>query len=224
MAHNHTNAINYVAVSEALGVSPSVLTAGLAADNVVVPYILLPFLHWLAIYLQNYLHHPMVLPNTFLYKLKTSSTWPNIENLLQNGHQDRDKLSDDHKQANNLPVLQSAMAVTVSFTICKLGTYITNVIGLQGGKLPCITAIIVVLATMFPTQFGALAPSGEAIALLLMQVFFAVVGANGSVRNVINTTPAISAYSTIQIAVHVAVILGLDVVCSSAVLLRWTDM
>lgn len=28
-------AINYVAISEALGVSPSVLTAGLAADNVI---------------------------------------------------------------------------------------------------------------------------------------------------------------------------------------------
>ncbi|KAG0494039.1 hypothetical protein HPP92_005033 [Vanilla planifolia] len=190
MSRHIGGAINYVAVSEALGVSPSVLTAGLAADNVVC-----------AIYFASL----FALASNIPAELSPSPH----ENLLQNGHQDRDKLSDDHKQANNLPVLQSAMAVTVSFTICKLGTYITNVIGLQGGKLPCITAIIVVLATMFPTQFGALAPSGEAIALLLMQVFFAVVGANGSVRNVINTTPAIFAYSTIQIAVHVAVILGL---------------
>ncbi|KAG0491973.1 hypothetical protein HPP92_005371 [Vanilla planifolia] len=143
-----------------------------------------------AIYRHNGLHHPM----RTCYKMDTKigTSYLMIINKL-----------------TIYPFCKSAMAVTVSFTICKLGTYITNVIGLQGGKLPCITAIIVVLATMFPTQFGALAPSGEAIALLLMQVFFAVVGANGSVRNVINTTPAIFAYSTIQIAVHVAVILGL---------------
>lgn len=32
---NNISAVNYVAVSEALGTSPSVLAAGLAADNVI---------------------------------------------------------------------------------------------------------------------------------------------------------------------------------------------
>lgn len=36
--------------------------------------------------------------------------------------------------------------------------------------MPAITAIVVILATLFPTQFGKLAPSGEALALILMQV------------------------------------------------------
>ena len=73
---------------------------------------------------------------------------------------------------NKLPVLQSATAIAVSFAICKAATLITKHFGFQGGNLPCITAIIVLLATIFPAQIGSLAPAGEAIAFILMQVFF----------------------------------------------------
>ncbi|XP_020110842.1 uncharacterized protein LOC109725856 isoform X2 [Ananas comosus] len=109
---------------------------------------------------------------------------------------------------NKLSVLQSATALAISFAICKAATHITSQFGMQGGKLPCITAIVVALATIFPSQFGSFAPAGEAMALILMQVFFAVVGANGSISNVINTTPGIFAFAFVQIAVHLAVILG----------------
>ncbi|RZC57344.1 hypothetical protein C5167_004650 [Papaver somniferum] len=79
---------------------------------------------------------------------------------------------------------------------------------IQGYNLPYITAIVVVLATIFPTQFGNLAPADEAVALILMQVFFAVVGANGSICNVINTAPSIFMFALVQITVHLAIILG----------------
>lgn len=42
--------------------------------------------------------------------------------------------------------------------------------GISGGSLPAITAIVVILATIFPSQFDHLAPAGEAMALVLMQV------------------------------------------------------
>lgn len=71
--------------------------------------------------------------------------------------------------SNKLPVLQTATAIAVAFIICKLGTSFTKYLGIQGGSLPAITAIVVVLATAFPSQFGNLAPSGEAMALILMQ-------------------------------------------------------
>ncbi|MFQ6659196.1 hypothetical protein Gotur_028182, partial [Gossypium turneri] len=41
------------------------------------------------------------------------------------------------------------------------------------------------------------------------QVFFGVVGASGSVRNVIETAPSIFLFAMIQVAVHLAVMLGL---------------
>ncbi|XP_010941163.1 uncharacterized protein [Elaeis guineensis] len=115
----------------------------------------------------------------------------------------------EFRAGNKLPVLQSAMAIAISFAICKAATYITKLLGIQGGNLPCITAIVVALATIFPSQIGNLAPAGEAMALILMQVFFAVVGANGSIWNVINTTPGIFAFALVQIAVHLAVLLGI---------------
>ncbi|XP_026661889.2 uncharacterized membrane protein YjcL isoform X2 [Phoenix dactylifera] len=119
-----------------------------------------------------------------------------------------DQVDPELRAGNKLPVLQSAMAIAISFAICKAATYITKLLGIQGGNLPCITAIVVALATIFPSQFGSLAPAGEAMALILMQVFFAVVGANGSIWNVINTTPGIFAFALVQIAVHLAVLLG----------------
>lgn len=39
-------------------------------------------------------------------------------------------------------------------------------------------------------------------------MFFTVVGANGSIGNVINTTPSIFAFAFVQIAVHLLVTLG----------------
>ncbi|XP_026661888.2 uncharacterized membrane protein YjcL isoform X1 [Phoenix dactylifera] len=179
MSRHIGGAVNYVAVSEALGVSPSVLAAGLAADNVIC-----------AIYFTSLFALASKIPR----ETSTSTTDDQVDPELRAG--------------NKLPVLQSAMAIAISFAICKAATYITKLLGIQGGNLPCITAIVVALATIFPSQFGSLAPAGEAMALILMQVFFAVVGANGSIWNVINTTPGIFAFALVQIAVHLAVLLG----------------
>ena len=41
------------------------------------------------------------------------------------------------------------------------------------------------------------------------QVFFAVIGASGSIWSVINTAPSIFLFAFVQIAVHLVVILGL---------------
>ncbi|XP_023900010.1 uncharacterized protein LOC112011898 isoform X1 [Quercus suber] len=179
MGRHIGGAVNYVAISEALGVSPSVLAAGLAADNVIC-----------AVYF------------TTLFAL--ASKIPPETSMSTN-----DVAMDvDSEPGNKLPVLRMATALAVSFAICKTCTFLAKYFGIQGGSLPAITAIVVILATAFPKQFAYLAPSGEAMALILMQVFFAVIGANGSIRNVIITAPSIFMFSLVQIAVHLAVILA----------------
>lgn len=45
--------------------------------------------------------------------------------------------------------------------------------------------------------------------ILRRQIFFAVVGANGSIRNIILTAPNIFVFAFIQVTIHLAVILGL---------------
>lgn len=71
---------------------------------------------------------------------------------------------------NKLPLIQTAAALSVSLAICKSGHYLTKYFGIQGGILPAVTAIVVTLATVFPKQFAYLAPTGEAMAVILMQV------------------------------------------------------
>lgn len=72
--------------------------------------------------------------------------------------------------ASKLPVLQMGTALAVSFGICKTATSLTRLFGIQNFDLPVITAIIVILATSFPDYFRPLAATGDAIAVVLMQV------------------------------------------------------
>ncbi|KAK4571499.1 hypothetical protein RGQ29_030078 [Quercus rubra] len=170
--------VNYIAISEALGVSPSVLAVGVAADNIICA------LYFLSLFALASRIHPEASANDVAVDVESDS-------------------------GGKLPVLQGATAVAISFLTCKTSTYLTNICGIQGGSLPAITAVVVILATVFPTQFGFLAPAGETIALVLMQVFFAAVGASGSIWNVINTAPSIFVFALVQVTVHLAVILGL---------------
>ncbi|PHU11365.1 hypothetical protein BC332_18295 [Capsicum chinense] len=172
--------VNYVAISEALGTSPSVVTAGLAADNLIC-----------AVYF------------TTLFALASKIPAEATQSATE------DKIDGESESGNKLPVLQTATALAVSFAICKAGELLSKHFGIQGGILPIVTAIVVILATSFPRQFAYLAPSGEAVALILMQVFFAFIGSSGSISNVLNTAPSIFLFAVIQIAVHLAVILGI---------------
>ncbi|KAL0299565.1 UNVERIFIED_CONTAM: putative membrane protein YjcL [Sesamum radiatum] len=180
MGRHIGGAVNYVAISEALEVTPSVLAAGLAADNVIC-----------AIYF------------TTLFALASKIPAESATSTTDGG------LNEESESGNKLPVLQTATALAVSFIICKSASLLTNYLGIQGATLPTITAIVVLLATMLPNQFAYLAPSGEAMALILMQVFFAVIGASGSIRSVISTAPSIFLFAFVQIGVHLGIILGL---------------
>ncbi|ONI25392.1 hypothetical protein PRUPE_2G300000 [Prunus persica] len=180
MGRHIGGAVNYVAIADALGVSPSILAAGLAADNVIC-----------AVYFST------------LFAL--ASKVPPEPSTSDDGIR-KDASSEP---GNKLPLIQTAAALSVSLAICKSGHYLTKYFGIQGGILPAVTAIVVTLATVFPKQFAYLAPTGEAMAVILMQVFFAVVGASGNIWSVINTAPSIFFFALIQIAVHLVVILGL---------------
>ncbi|XP_038906657.1 uncharacterized membrane protein YjcL [Benincasa hispida] len=171
--------VNYVAISEALGVSPSVLAAGMAADNVICA------LYFVALF------------------ALASRTPP--EPLTSTDAASTDK---DFDLGTKPPVLQTATAVVTSFAICKFVTWITNICKIRGGNLPGVTAVVVILATILPKQFNYLAPAADTIAFILMQVFFAVVGASGSVWYVINNAPSIFMFALVQVTVHLAVILS----------------
>ncbi|KAJ0261741.1 hypothetical protein HA466_0048020 [Hirschfeldia incana] len=181
MGRHIGGAVNYVAISNALGVSPSVLAAGLAADNVIT-----------AVYFTSLFAIGSKIPAEVLPPQTSEEAEANK----------------DSETKNKIPVLLIAIGIAVSLAICKAGALITKYLGMSGGSLPAITAVVVALATIFPSQFAHLAPSGEAMALILMQVFFTVIGASGNIWSVINTAPSIFLFALVQIGTHLAVILG----------------
>ena len=72
---------------------------------------------------------------------------------------------------DNTPVIQTATALAVSFAICKGATHIVRLLKYQGGTLPSITAMVVILATLLPRQIGYLAPAAYAMLLMLSLQF-----------------------------------------------------
>nr|VDC87284.1 unnamed protein product [Brassica rapa] len=186
MGRHIGGAVNYVAIANALEVSPSVLAAGLAADNVIC-----------AVYFTSLFAIGSKIPAETLPP-PTNVALPCTDAEMSKGSETE----------NKIPVLLIATGIAVSLAICKVGALLTKHFGVSGGSLPAITAVVVVLATVFPSQFGRLAPSGEAMALILMQVFFTVIGASGNIWSVINTAPSIFLFALVQIGTHLAVILG----------------
>ncbi|XP_050223310.1 uncharacterized protein LOC126673272 isoform X1 [Mercurialis annua] len=177
--------VNYVAISEALGTSASVVAAGIAADNVIC-----------AIYFMALFALASKIPPEASASTTELLTGIPVELELESNF------------TRNVSVLDTATALAISFTICKIATSLAHCFEVQGGSIPAVTAIVVVLATAFPTQFGRLAPAGNMIALVLMQVFFAVLGASGSIWNVMKTAPSIFLFALVQVTVHLAVMLG----------------
>ncbi|KAH0906286.1 hypothetical protein HID58_038113 [Brassica napus] len=188
MGRHIGGAVNYVAIANALQVSPSVLAAGLAADNVIC-----------AVYFTSLFAIGSKIP---------AETSPPPTSGKSDCCCDA-ATNKDSETTNKIPVLLIATGIAVSLAICKAGALLTKYFGISGGSLPAITAVVVVLATVFPSQFGRLAPSGEAMALILMQVFFTVIGASGNIWTVINTAPSIFLFALVQIGTHLAVILGI---------------
>uniref|UniRef100_A0A0E0DVL4 Uncharacterized protein n=1 Tax=Oryza meridionalis TaxID=40149 RepID=A0A0E0DVL4_9ORYZ len=114
----------------------------------------------------------------------------------------------DSEGGRRMSVFHGGAAVALSFVICKAGSAISSQLGIQGGTLPCVTALVVVLATAFPRLLGKLAPSGETIALILMQVFFTVVGANGNLVDAVTKAPSVFAFALVQVTIHLAIVLA----------------
>ena len=115
--------------------------------------------------------------------------------------------------ANALPLswLSFGAAVTTVSTVkTTTAAVTTGVTGLAGGiasavnplLIPTATVLTVAVATAFPRRVGGLAPSGEALAAIVMQCFFVVIGASGSIKMMLTTAPSLFAYSFVQVMFH----------------------
>lgn len=170
-------AVNYVAVSESLSISSSSTGAGLAADDLI-----------------------LTLYFSALYSMARGvpAEAPSGSSVEANKH---------GSSGSQITVLEGLTAVCISAVICFLGTTAAAHYGLAGQSITIITAITVCLATLMPNFLAPYVRSGEGLAQMLMQVFFATVGANAQVATTISKAPVLFGFSFVALAVHLVLLL-----------------
>ncbi len=169
--------INYVAVTELLGVSAGARMAGLAADDVIVTF------YFIALY---------------TLAKRSGSKQASVAADCETGTTDR--IADP-----TISVIDGATTIGISALLCAAGSSIAHSIGYKGGSVAIITLLTVIFATFAPASFltpGMIA-SGESLGAILLQIFFASVGASGSLSVVLQTAPWLFAWSAIAVAAHV---------------------
>eukprot|EP00752_Nemacystus_decipiens_P009465 g8463.t1 len=189
-------AVNYVAVCETLGVSADAVVAGLAADNMVVSLYFV-FLFWVT--------KPEKREET------TTGAGAPAERSTDASTEVEAALAPTATSPPPLGVTKESIsyALTAACVLCLCGELLSKVaFGGRVSSIPLVTLATVAGATVAPSIVGRLGNVGAQLGVLLMQLFFAVTGAQGSLAVVMGTAPSLLVFSIVQIAVHFGVLVG----------------
>ena len=229
LARHIGGAVNYVAVAGALHIPGDLVAAGLAADN------LMNALYFAALFAIARNAQPPAQDADY----DDASDPANAASI-------RDEAKADvilaARLSNSFDVLKGSAALSLSAVVCAVAGAIANAMPtawLSFGAaaattttttsaaasanplmIPVATLLTVACATAFPKRVGALAPSGEALAAIVMQCFFVVIGASGSIRMMLNTAPSLFFYSFVQVTFH----LGFTIFAGERFGLRRADL
>ncbi|MEX0297547.1 MAG: DUF819 domain-containing protein [Kordiimonas sp.] len=173
--------MNMVAVTQALDLTPSLVTAAVAADNVVgVIYLALlgiipsiSFLKW-----------------WFREKNAPASVGGQL-----NG------------DAVHVDLKNTAFALTISLGICALSKLMSAYVGLPAYSIIFVTGFTLLVANIFPQLFKNISGDYE-IGLLFMYLFFAAIGLSADVGAMLEHALVIAGYAFIIVACHAVCIFG----------------
>jgi len=199
LARHIGGAVNYVAVAGALDVPAGLFGAGLAADDLILTC------YFAAIY-------------------ALARRIPPDDDGGGGGGGDGAAAEETDKQqrqqapkgaaASSAPgprptiaVYEGTVALALSVLICHLGTQLSAALGAPSQALTAITALSVAAATCAPRALAPLAASGEGLAAVIMQTFFAAVGASADVGLVVRSAPVLFAFSAVALAGHLGLLL-----------------
>ncbi|NNG27787.1 MAG: DUF819 family protein, partial [Ignavibacteriaceae bacterium] len=99
-----------------------------------------------------------------------------------------------------------AKALAIAISVCAAGFAISDFIAIKGTGILIITAIIVLVASLFPKQLGAI-KGADKIGTLLMQVFFAAIGASANIIVVLKVGPVLFVFAAVILTVHLLFLL-----------------
>jgi uncharacterized membrane protein len=177
--------MNFVASAEALQMnSGELLTAGVAADNLVMTvYFIILF----------------ALPSVkFLVKIFPTHHEDNKEAITAN--------TAEVVNEDRIDLIDMAKSLVISISVCAVGFAIAGLTGIKGTGILIITAIIVAIATLFPKQLAAI-KGADKIGTLLMQVFFAAIGASANIMVVLRIGPVLFVFAALILFVHLIFLL-----------------
>lgn len=175
--------MNYVAAAEAVKLqSGDLLTAGIAADNLVMTfYFLLLF----------------ALPSAkFLAKFYKTREVSDIESVNSSEIDEEAKIS----------LIDLGKSLAISFFICTIGFALESLIEIRGSGILIITALVVALASLFPKSVGKI-KGADKVGFLLMQIFFAVIGASANIKIVLEVGPILFLFAALILSVHLLFLL-----------------
>lgn len=188
-------AINFVAVAETLQIPGTVVSAAIAADNVVV-----------AIYFAI-LFALAKGDNDDADSNATVASKVTIKTELDYSLDKNDGWVTPSNSEITLPTI--SVAIAVASALVTLGTVLTNEL-LPGGtsSLPLTSTLTVIAVTTFPKFFARIRAAGAAVGILFIQMFFAASGAAGSIALVLQQAPSLFAFSALQIAFHFGILMS----------------
>jgi uncharacterized membrane protein len=175
--------MNYVAAAEAVKLqSGDLLTAGIAADNLVMTfYFLLLF----------------ALPSAkFLAKFYKEREVSDLDSVN----------SSDINEEAKISLIDLGKSLAISFFICTIGFALESLIEIRGSGILIITALVVALASSFPKSVGKI-KGADKVGFLLMQIFFAVIGASANIKIVLEVGPILFLFAALILSVHLLFLL-----------------
>jgi uncharacterized membrane protein len=179
--------MNFVAASEALQLlSSDLIAAGIAADNLVMTlYFLLLFALPSVAFLRK------IFPTKHEDKAQTISETP----------------SKIKEKGSGLNIFNMSAALAIALSVSALGFLLQDLVQLRGTAILFITALIVLIATLFPRQMEKFSAADQ-IGALLMQVFFAVIGASANIMIVLQFGPILFLFAAVILFIHLIFILS----------------
>ena len=176
-------AVNFLAVSQVVEMSPNEFSSAISASSIVSILALMLLL---------------AIPSVRWLSRHFSVAHPDQESAAMEAKQKTSKLRLTHLTG----------AVALSFAICWLSTYIAELMSAGRYKYLFITVITLAIANIFPRLMNSLEGEFE-MGLLLMYLFFAVVGAGTDMSAFLGSAIVLFFYGMFIIFIHLGATLGL---------------
>ena len=176
--------MNFVSAAEAVQLSSGdILTAAIAADNLVMVIFFIILFS---------LHSIQLLRKFYPVRIKAADL-PDEQftNII----------------ATNIDLLSLGKALAISSILCAVGFGLSDWIGIRGTGILIITAMAVVLATLFHNAMDKI-NGADQIGIYLMHVFFAVIGASAHVMTVIKMGPMLFVFAGTILLTHLIFLLA----------------